>query len=109
MEKKTTNKQKNGMEVETQPSATIGSRLAQKELGNAPSRDEVGKAAKEYKDSIDAVDQAKHNRLMKMEDLAGVMKKHKRLEVSVEGVTFFLKHKDAIDEIKVKRPKRKNQ
>lgn len=78
-------------------------------LANMPEPDAVGKAAEKYLDAIDDVDDAKHRKTEEKKNLIDVMRKHRRMEITVRGVTFEVEHKLEQWDLKAKRPKRKNK
>jgi len=76
-------------------------------LSGMPKLDKVGKAAKKYLAAREGVDTAKADYTSAAMSLVNELRKSKRQQIKVEGVTITLKHVVAQDLLKVTKPKEK--
>lgn len=88
------------------PQGRLG-RKAQQELPGMPKLDGVGRAARKFLDALDSLEAAKSNRQTAMTNVINALKAAKRREINCDGFTITYIHKEAVDQIKVKKPSMK--
>jgi hypothetical protein len=70
-----------------------------------PKRDAVGKAAAKYLKAVEALDEAKDAREEAASALVKIMREKRRQQIRVEGTLISLRHMEAQDALKIKKPK----